>query len=99
MAKAGEDELKVVSASCGNGQVSAVTGLASSETVGEVVLSCHFSALVKSLWSIKGSNSEKKKNSSLFFLQFKNKIRQSVRDTLKNIWMMFRLKIISFFKN
>jgi len=45
-------------------------GLASSETVGEVVLSCHFSsALVKSLWSVKGSNSEKKKNLSLFFFK------------------------------
>lgn len=53
----------MVSTSC---QVSAVMGLASTETVGEVVVSCHFSVLVKSLRSIKGSNSEKKKNLSVF---------------------------------
>lgn len=82
VAENGGDELKVVSPSCGNGQVSAVMGLANSETVVEVILSCHFSALVKSLWSTKG-NQEKKKNLSSFCLQFKKKIRQSNQDFFK----------------
>lgn len=76
MAEVGGEELKVVSTSC---QVSAVMGLASTETVGEVVVSCHFSVLVKSLWSIKGSNSEKRKVCHYFICNLKRKLDQVPR--------------------
>lgn len=84
----------MVSTSCGNGQVSAVTVLASSETAGEIVLSCHFSPiLVKSLRSIKGSNSEKKKKKSSFF--FVCNLKRKLDKVPRLLKKLFKLKIIT----